>query len=99
MKTTKKVLLGIATVVWPVLVPAVAKLIQVAFPGSRYALLAGITVGWFSFTALFVYMTFHAMRNPALAAEKKSRWMMYLLLCNIFAVPAYWYHYIWRVKD
>ena len=92
-------LFGVATIAWPLLVPGIAMLIQIAFPNFRYAILAGVTVGWFSFTALFVYVTFHAMRNPMLSGSNKSRWMMYLLFCNVVAVPVYWYRYIWRTAQ
>jgi hypothetical protein len=99
MKNIKSLLFGIATIAWPAIIPAVTMLIRHFYPQFAHATFAGVTIGWFSFTALFIYVTFHAMKNPALPSAKKSRWMMYLLFCNIVAVPVYWYHYIWRADQ
>ncbi|HSE39684.1 MAG TPA: hypothetical protein VLH08_02880 [Acidobacteriota bacterium] len=98
MSKNTKLLLGLGSIAWIIVCPALMLLIGSVWPTFRYNILVSITAGWLLFTISFVYTTFHAMKNAAIPSANKTRWMMYLLFCNVIAVPVYWYRYIWRIQ-
>ena len=42
-----------------------------------------------------IYMV-HIAKNAVLKNEMKAIWVMAVFMVNIFAMPIYWYLYIWR---
>jgi len=45
--------------------------------------------------ALLVIYAIDLIRNPGLDNEKKALWVAVLVLAPFFAMPAYWYLYVW----
>ncbi len=105
-----KILLGLATL-WPFLY-IIAFLILVILqiylfatntpraagdvPPLFYIMwaLTGFTALWM--LGLTILYLVHVLRNHQLETNKRMLWAMILLVGNVFAMPIYWYLYIWR---
>jgi hypothetical protein len=46
--------------------------------------------------AAFIFFVSHIYRNDRLSDQQKSLWTTIVLLGNVFAIPFYWWLYIWR---
>jgi hypothetical protein len=46
--------------------------------------------------ALMVFYVVHLFRTTEVGADKKALWAVVLFLGNMFAMPVYWYLYLWR---
>lgn len=44
-----------------------------------------------------IYMV-NIVKNPALKNELKAIWAVAVVIVNVFAMPVYWYLYIWRAE-
>jgi hypothetical protein len=56
-----------------------------------------LTMLWvLGLTAFYIVNVF---RNERVEKDKKALWAVVLFLGSIFAMPAYWYLYIWREPD
>ena len=49
--------------------------------------------------ALMVFYIVHVFRTDRVPQEKKALWAAVLFLGNLFAMPVYWYFYIWPTVD
>lgn len=49
--------------------------------------------------ALMALYIVHVFRTDRVPADKKALWAVVLLLGNLFAMPIYWYFYIWPRAD
>lgn len=47
------------------------------------------------FSALWVFFIVHAARNPNLDTMRTT-WLVVLIVLGGWAMPFYWFHYIWR---
>ena len=47
------------------------------------------------FALLAIYII-HLFKTPLVAADKKALWAVVLFFGNMFAMPVYWYIYIWK---
>lgn len=107
---SKKVVLGIVTL-WPIVymvffmasiffliasTPSNAPSNQMS-PILRLIIPLHILTILLSFFLLFIYIRnlFHNERVPQ---DKKALWAVVLFLGNMFAMPVYWYLYIWKEK-
>src|SRR4051812_35362604 len=48
---------------------------------------------------LLAFYIMHVFRTDRVRQDKKALWAVVLLLGNLFAMPVYWYHYIWPKTD
>jgi len=56
-------------------------------------ILHGITMLWiFALLAIYIYNVFN---NERVGKDKKALWAVVLFMGNAFAMPIYWYLYIW----
>ncbi len=46
--------------------------------------------------ALTIFYIFNVFKNDRVDKDKKALWAVVIFLGNIFAMPVYWYLYIWR---
>lgn len=46
--------------------------------------------------ALLVFYVVHLFHTVRVPTSKKALWAVVLLLGNLFAMPVYWYFYIWQ---
>lgn len=46
-------------------------------------------------SAPFVYFLVHAARNPELS-DRRVTWILFMLFLSPFALPVYWYHFVWH---
>jgi hypothetical protein len=51
------------------------------------------TLGLIGFYVVYLF------RTDRVPTEKKALWAVVLLLANTFAMPVFWYFYIWRPAD
>lgn len=58
--------------------------------------LTGFTAIWMLGLTVF-YLT-HVLRSR-FKTDEKALWALVLLMANAFAMPVYWYLYIWRKQD
>ncbi len=49
--------------------------------------------GWI--VALLIFYIVHLFRTSRVPSDKKALWAVVLLLAHLFAMPVYWYFYIW----
>ncbi len=56
------------------------------------ALLLAVILG----TMIPLVFVFHAFSNERIPEQRKTAWIVALLLCGILAASFYWYLYIWR---
>ena len=45
--------------------------------------------------ALLAFYIFHVFRTTRVPNDKKALWAVVLFLGNLFAMPVYWYFYVW----
>ena len=110
MKKPAKILLGIATL-WPLLYMFIFFALifsQVFFmsqmgepshdgPPTFFIVLMSLhflTMLWI-FGLLIIYII-NVFKNERVDKDKKALWAVVLFLGNMFAMPVYWYLYIWR---
>ena len=53
----------------------------------------------FSIVGLLVVYIMHVFKTDRIAADKKALWAVVLFFGNMFAMPVYWYLYIWREPE
>ncbi|HEY3306823.1 MAG TPA: hypothetical protein VGJ93_00060 [Desulfuromonadaceae bacterium] len=53
-----------------------------------------LTMVWM-FVLIAIYIR-HIFKTEAVPQEKKTLWAVVVFLGNIFAMPVYWYLYIWK---
>jgi hypothetical protein len=53
-----------------------------------------ITMLWI--LALTIFYVINVFQNDRVDKDKKTLWAVVIFLGNIFAMPIYWYLYIWR---
>ena len=46
--------------------------------------------------ALMIFYIVHLFKTPRVANDKKALWAVVLFLGNMFAMPVYWYLYMWK---
>jgi heme/copper-type cytochrome/quinol oxidase subunit 2 len=105
-----KILLGLATL-WPFLyiiaflILVVVQIYLFATNAPRPAddvphlfyimwVLTGFTALWMLGLAIFYFV--HVFRNHQIEMDKRILWAVILFVGNAFAMPIYWYLYIWR---
>ena len=49
--------------------------------------------------ALMAFYIIHVVRTNRVPADKKALWAVVLFLGTLFAMPFYWYFYIWPSAD
>ena len=49
--------------------------------------------------ALLAFYIVHVFRTDRVPADKKALWAVVLFLGNMFAMPVYWYLYIWPKSE
>ena len=52
----------------------------------------------FLILGLLVYYIVHVLKSDKVPKEKRTLWIVVLLLGHMFSIPIYWYHYIWKEK-
>ena len=48
--------------------------------------------------ALTVFYVVHVVKNPALKNDMKAVWAAAVAMGGVFAMPIYWYLFIWRTR-
>jgi hypothetical protein len=113
MKKPTKILLGIATL-WPLLYIIIffAFMLSQAFlisfrgdlspggPPTGFFILFGLhllTMLWI--VALLIIYIINVFKNERVNKDKKALWAVVIFLGNMFAMPVYWYLYIWREPE
>ena len=98
-----KMILGVVTLVplayFITLVGYIVRLLlsPVDFTQSEYfpiLVCVHVTVCLWSYS-LDAYYVVHAVRNVSLKRQQKTKWVIILVVLNVFALPVYWYQYIW----
>lgn len=97
-----KLALGVVTALVPLVLVASALLGYWA----TYALRAGrhlnLRIGLFGplyialVLVLLAFYMIHAWRSSRVPAEKKRLWLGALLFLGVYAMPVYWYRFIWK---
>lgn len=100
MKTSSKIILGLATI-WPVIYLILLllwSLHKLPFIDREMFLnihLASWVITMFVFGNYFIYV----MNNPKLNQNQKTNWFMMLFFGNIITMIIYWYKFIWKSED
>ncbi len=66
-------------------------------PGRPFIILFilhGLTMLWIM--ALLAFYIYDVFNNERVSKDKKALWAVVLFLGNMFAMPVYWYLYIWH---
>jgi hypothetical protein len=108
MKKSNKVLLGIATM-WPLVYMALFMVFVLStifvmrggttaegtFPIAMTIVFAlhFLTIIWI--WALIAFYMVNVFKNHRVDQDKKALWAVVLFMGNVFAMPVYWYLYIW----
>jgi len=93
MKTTAKLVLGIATLI--PLAYIVAVIWRINDPASfKWLLGAAKAVVALTF-GLWAYYLIDVVRNKRVPREKRSLWAALILVANIVAEPVYFWLYVW----
>ncbi len=113
MKKPAKILLGIATL-WPFLYIIIffafmfSQVLLISLRGEPSHIgpptffivlfsLHFLTMLWI-FALLIIYII-NVFKNERVDKDKKALWAVVLFLGNMFAMPVYWYLYIWREPE
>ena len=113
MTRPAKIVLGIATI-WPIVymgafislmigmavleanrmvsLENVAPIVFMAAFGLHLLTMVGMLV-------LMVIYIIHIVRNKRFDVEKKILWAAVIVFAGIFAMPVYWYLYVWREPE
>ena len=113
MTRPAKIVLGVATI-WPVVflgafisvmigmavleanrmvsLQNVGPIVFAAAFGLYFLTMAGMLV-------LMVIYIVHIVRNKRFDVEKKVLWAAVIVFAGIFAMPVYWYLYVWREPE
>lgn len=46
--------------------------------------------------AFFVLYLIHVIKNDKMTKQQKVVWVLLIYFINVFVIPFYWYHYIWK---
>jgi hypothetical protein len=65
-------------------------------PGWFFILFVGELAIILLIFGLLVFYVIHLFRTTLVPSDKKALWAVVLLLGNLFAMPVYWFLYIWR---
>ncbi len=111
MSKNKRILIGLATC-WPLVAAVLfygALFISIfSAVGSFHGNGPDFPGGWFTFAAILIITTLvwiivllvgyigHVYRNGQIESTMKLVWAVLIFFGNIFAMPIYWYIYIWR---
>jgi hypothetical protein len=103
MSKLGKLLLGAGTI-WPILYMFIfmgAAFSAVIFGESEPAALWAVIIPLHLLTMLLIFglMVFYVVnvfRNDRIKPDMKALWAIVLFMGNAFAIPIYWYLYIWR---
>lgn len=62
------------------------------FPYNAHLIFAMALVTW----TMLTYYIIHMRKSSLIPPDNKSRWLGLLWGGNVFAMPYYWYRYIWK---
>jgi len=95
-KVFKKLLLGIASILFPILLALMFIVLSFDIPTPEEFFIILRVLGILSLVGMFVFYVFHVYRNERIANNQRILWVGILFFGNILAFIAYWYLYIWR---
>lgn len=70
-----------------------------AFPAMFLVIIPFHLLAMLLMMAMPIFYIVNAFRNPRVAKDKQIMWAILLFAFGMFAMPAYWYLYIWRDDD
>ncbi len=108
MKKSAKIVLGITTL-WPIIYMCLFFIFmfsmflwipQQSSSGGPPVFITGL-FGLHFFTMLLIFgliavYIVNIFRNDRIENDKKALWAVVIFLGNMFAMPVYWYLYIWK---
>ncbi|MDH4224047.1 MAG: hypothetical protein OEW12_00180 [Deltaproteobacteria bacterium] len=114
MNRTGKIIIGVLCV-WPLfyagllLLWVTREVLGVYFNSGHYPFVDPpasflLMMGFHLFTmlvlmALVPFCIWHLVKNPRLVQDRKWMWGGGLLFVSVFALPAYWFYFIWPDAD
>lgn len=91
-----KIVLGIASILWPVTFIIVFSIVRSDVSTKNIYLMILVVLMMLSFPGLLVFYILNVYRNNRIAKNQKNLWAALLFFGNIVVYPVYWYLFIWR---